>query len=93
MRRGVSRAEVAALRKRAPMADVNPIALIVRTIIHASSTSRDPPPRTAVQDALIAAAHVAFANSGKVQRLILDNMDPVGGRLLEMPRGPVHARG
>jgi hypothetical protein len=89
MRRGVSRAEVAALRKRAPMVDVNPIALIVRTIVRVDSTSHEP--RTAMQDALIAAAHAAYATTGRVQRLILDNLDPAGGRMLQPPHRPERA--
>jgi hypothetical protein len=82
MRRGVSRAEVAALRKLVPKAGLNPVAIIVRTIVHPSSTRLEPAPRTALQDALIAAARAAYVASGRVQRVILDNMDPAGGRML-----------
>jgi hypothetical protein len=87
MRRGVSRAEVAALRKLVPMAVLNPVAIIVRTIVTANPTSCEPAPRTALQDALIAAAHAAYVATGRVQRVILDNMDPAGGRMF----GPSHS--
>jgi hypothetical protein len=93
MRGRVSRAEVAALRKRAPVMDLNPIALIVRTIVSPSGTRPEPAPRPAMQDALIAAAHAAYAVSGNVQRLILDNRDPAGGRLLGPHHYPERARG
>jgi hypothetical protein len=93
MRRGVSRAEVAALRKRAPMVDVNPIALIVRTIVHPETTRIEPATRTAMQDALIAAAQAAYAVTGNVQRLVLDNLDPAGGRLLQPHHRPERAHG
>jgi hypothetical protein len=93
MRRGVSRAEVAALWKRAPRVDLNPIALIVRTIVYPDQTSREPLPRTAMQDALVAAAHAAYANSGNVQRLILDDRDPAGGMLLGPSYRPERASG
>jgi hypothetical protein len=93
MRGRVSRAEVAALRKRAPMVGPNPIALIVRTIVYPSGTRPDPAPRTAMQDALIAAAQAAYSGSGNVQRLVLDHLDPAGGRLLGPPHRPERANG
>ena len=93
MRGRVSRAEVAALRKRAPTLDLNPIALIVRTIVDADPTRLDPAPRTAMQDALIAAAHAAYANTGRVQRLVLDNRDPAGGWFLGPPHRSERAHG
>jgi hypothetical protein len=79
VRRGISRAEVEALRKRAPTVDV-PIAVIIRTIVDSSRS--DKLPRTALQEALIAAAHAAYSTSRKVQRLILDSSDPAGGWLV-----------
>jgi hypothetical protein len=93
MRGRVSRAEVASLWKRAPRAGLKPIALIVRTIVYPSGTRSEPPPRTAMQDALIAAAHAAYANSGTVQRLVLDHLDPAGGRLLGPSHGTGHVHG
>jgi hypothetical protein len=85
MRRGVSRAEVAALRKLVPKAGLNPVAIIVRTIVKASPTFCEP--RTALQDALIAAARAAYVANGRVQRVILDDRDPAGGWML----GPSHS--
>jgi hypothetical protein len=93
MRGRVSRAEVAALRKRAPKLELNPVAIVVRTIIYPSATRSEPAPRTAMQDALIATARAAYTVTGKVQRLILDNMDPAGGRLLGPSHGIEAARG
>jgi hypothetical protein len=37
VRRSVSRAEIAALKKRTPAVELNPIAVIVRTIVDPSS--------------------------------------------------------
>jgi hypothetical protein len=75
MRRGVSKADLAEIRKRVPAPRI-PI-LIIRTIV---DPQPDGPslvigPRTAMQDAMIAAAWAAIHADGKNRRLILDSAD------------------
>jgi hypothetical protein len=82
VRRHVSRADIAALRKRSPTVDPNPIGVIVRQIIDPDTTRAGASPiipqRTALQEALVTAALAAHAKDGKVRRLILDSADAHG---------------
>jgi len=73
MRRGVSRSDLAEIRKRVPAPRI-PI-LIIRTIVYPQPDGLPPAiaPRTAMQDAMIAAAWVAIHADGKNRRLILDS--------------------
>jgi hypothetical protein len=79
MRRGVTQAVLAELRKRTPRPDLRPVVgVIVRRIVHPDPAllGRPPlptPPNTPEQDALIAAAMAAFRQDGQVRRLILDS--------------------
>ena len=78
MRRGVSKADLAELRKRAP-APRTPI-LVIRTVVDPQSDGLPPVigPRTAMHDAMIAAAWAAIRLDGKNRRLILDSADACG---------------
>jgi hypothetical protein len=78
MRRGVTQAVLAELRKRTPRPDLRPvIGVFVRRVVHPDpallGSSRPPLPNTPEEDALIAAAMAEFRQDGKVRRLILDS--------------------
>lgn len=78
MRRGVSKAELAELRKRAPAPRI-PI-LVIRTVVDPRSDGSPPVigPRTAMHEAMIAAAWAAIKADGKNRRLIVDSADARG---------------
>jgi hypothetical protein len=82
-RRRVTQADLAELRKRAPRNEPNPVAVIVRRIVHPDPARlRMPlptPPATAMEEVMIAAALADFRKDGKVRRLILDHLDAASG--------------
>jgi hypothetical protein len=66
------RKQIEEIRNRLPAIDPNPIAVISRTFVYPGVPT---PPRTALHDAMIAAAHEAFQKDGIIRRLILDPAD------------------
>jgi hypothetical protein len=78
MRRRVTQADLAELRKRTPQPDLRPVVgVITRRIIYPDparlgQAPLPTPPNTAMEDAMIAAAMADFRKDGKVRRLILD---------------------
>jgi hypothetical protein len=64
--------QIAEIRKRLPLPDPNPVAVIIRSIVDGKG---DVPPRTAFHDAFVAAAAAAFAKDGILRRVILDGDD------------------
>jgi hypothetical protein len=64
--------EIEEIRKRLPRPDPNPIAVIIRSFVYPGVPT---PPRTALHDAMIAAAHEGFKKDGGIRRLILDTAD------------------
>ena len=72
MRRGVSKSDLDEIRRRVPAPRV-PV-LVLRTIVEPRTDGLPlvPPPRTALHDAMIAAAWEAIRADGKNRRLILD---------------------
>jgi hypothetical protein len=85
MRRRVTQADLAELRKRTPRPDLRPVVgVITRRIIHPDPERLGmwplpTPPNTPLEDAMIAAAMADFRKDGKVRRLILDNPDVANG--------------
>jgi hypothetical protein len=73
VRRGVTKADLEEIRRRVPAPRV--AVLITRTIIHPQRDGSPPVtgPRTAMHDAMIAAAWEAIRADGKNRRLILDD--------------------
>lgn len=74
MRRSVNRIAARDLRKRLPASDPNPIRVIVRSLIKPNLAGGPPLPftRTAIHDAMIAAAMADCKKDGRVRRLILE---------------------
>lgn len=72
-RRGVTKADLAEIRGRAPAPRI--LTLIIRTIVDPQPDGSPPVigPRTAMQEAMIAAAWVAIHADGKNRRIILDS--------------------
>jgi hypothetical protein len=72
-RRGVSKTDMDEMRRRVPAQRI-PV-MIIRTIVDPQPDGLPPVigPRTAMQDAMIAAAWAAIAVDGKNRRLILDS--------------------
>lgn len=86
MRKRVSRADVAELRKASHVDDSSDkIAVIIREMVDWGGRVG---PRTAEQEAMIAAAVAANRRGGSLQRIILDNRD---GN--EVSTGPAYASG
>jgi hypothetical protein len=85
MRRRVTQADLAELRKRTPQPDLRPVVgVITRRIIHPDperlgQRPLPTPPNTAMEDAMIAAAMADFRKDGKVRRLILDHLGAANG--------------
>lgn len=72
-RRSVNSSMIAEIRRGLPRIDQNPVMVILRTVVHPNPGG--PPivsPRTAMHDAMIAAALADCRKDGRVRRLILD---------------------
>jgi hypothetical protein len=81
MRRGVTQAVLADLRKRTPRPDLRSVVgVIVRRVVNPDPARPPTPPSTLVEeDALIAAAMAEFRQDGKVRRLVLDSRSAAYG--------------